>query len=143
MPRPLQIVFFAPQSSLEKQLERNDKENETVRDKMGPKISPLPSWKNKKPSAQLVEQSQWGKLHTWGLYWWQWKNNWNSKRVKGLSSFESSFFQVKSLKTTARQSLSNSFFFFYLIDLHTIMSRSIWKMTVYSILPLYTALDLK
>ena len=51
MPRPLQIVFFAPQSSLEKQLERNDKENETVRDKMGPKISPLPSWKNKNPSA--------------------------------------------------------------------------------------------
>lgn len=44
-------------------------------------IAILEKQKGKYATCELVEQIQWGKIRTGGLYWWQWKNNWNSNRV--------------------------------------------------------------
>lgn len=68
----------------------------------------LEKQKGKRTTSELVEQIQWGKIHTEGLYTWQWKNNWNSNRVLGLCWKPEDFSKSAALKKqTARQSLLN------------------------------------
>lgn len=83
----VQIVIFAPQRSLEKQLKRKMKGVMRQRGTQNISIAILEKQKAKHATCELVEQSQWK------------TKNWNSIRVKGLSSTQSQKpFWVKDLK---------------------------------------------